>query len=154
MPLLSRNTSCASKSFVLPNYFSSFVSEKIYYVLKISSIQLEDEEKLVVFSVRQRKNQEQLLSAQSFEFKGKVFFCPAMQNLGNPCSDTETEVVLDPQAAFPTNAFFLIKQVESSEQVLYVVPCNDALCNDIVASHSKKLSTLVGRNGVGFKCIS
>lgn len=116
-------TTCDSKPIAIPNKFSSF-GNNIYYHLTIAAFP--DPNGVtgtrVIFSVNDIKHPNTVLAASSLNTQARVVIYDMSSGQPTEILSGE-ELVLDPQAVPPLNAFYAVKSVKQGLTTLYIFPC-------------------------------
>jgi hypothetical protein len=120
---LAAPTTCDSIPTVIPDQFVSF-GNKVYYKMKISQITEGGSSTTtrLIFDVYDQRHAENVLASASLATTAQVV---VFDNAGGSFAalGTNEELVLDPQAVPPRNAFYTVKMVRQGQAKLYIIPC-------------------------------
>lgn len=148
-------TTCDSKPTTIPNKFSSF-GNNIFYKMTIS--QFPDPNGIagtrVIFAVSDVRRPTTILAASSLATQADVVIMDLSSGSVVPLSGGE-ELVLDPQAVPPTNAFYAVKSVKLGHTTLYLFPCAITASGDTCAGSSgakAQVNTYLASLGESFVC--
>lgn len=132
----------------------------LYYVMNIKKTRGDNKLNKLIFAIAPRKTPEQFIAAASFDVNAEIKFFDFENLKANPCSIHDSAVcngiqvnnsntLLDPQAAFPSNAYVILKEVILGKTTVYVVPCSNrsgADCETLLVYAGNKI-----KEG-GFNC--
>lgn len=107
----------------------------LYYVINIKNGKGESGLNKMIFALAPRKTPETFMAAASFDTEAKLQFFDFeeltaynCEFFGDPDCDKikvyDSNVLLDPQAKIPINAYVILKEVNSGETTVYVIPCS------------------------------
>ncbi|MEK6970664.1 MAG: hypothetical protein AABW68_03125 [archaeon] len=113
-------TTCDSKPFAIPPKFTSF-GNNIYYQLHISKTQSSEGNRLI-FTVSDVRSPDTVLAAASLTTEADIAIYDLVQGQVVSLGELE-DLVLDPQAVPPVNAFYVVKSVKSGLKTLHLFPC-------------------------------
>lgn len=148
-------TTCDSKPIIIPNKFSSF-GNNIYYHLTIAAFP--DPNGItgtrVIFSVNDIKHPNTILAASSLNTQANVVIYDLSGVDPLEILNGE-ELVLDPQAVPPLNAFYAVKSVKQGRTTLYLFPCAITSSGDTCVGNSgakTRVNTFLMGTGESFVC--
>jgi len=132
----------------------------MYYIINIKKGIGKNGMNKLIFALAPRKTPNEYLAAASFDVNADIYFFDFQELKENPC-DTDhssncrnikiydSNSLLDPQAAFPVNAYVILKEVNNGKTSVYIVPCSNrrgAECEELLGYAGNKI-----REG-GFNC--
>lgn len=148
-------TTCDSKPTTIPNKFSSF-GNNVFYRMSIS--QFPDPNGVagtrVIFAVSDVRRPNTLLAASSLSTQADVVIMDLSGGSVVPLSNGE-ELILDPQAVPPTNAFYAVKSVKLGRTTLYLFPCAITAASDTCIGSSgakSQVNMYLSTQGESFIC--
>ncbi|MFH0714829.1 MAG: hypothetical protein V1847_03190 [Candidatus Diapherotrites archaeon] len=167
--MLSSPSYCDSLQRFIPESISLSGSELSYIMrVKVSEVTVDGERKsVVIFSAAERKSEkksaQQILASASFGIASdtEVFLYSNDEDVcgsGSYCEVDSKELVFDPQAAKPTNSFWVVKEQELGKKNLYIIQCTftsgiTSACNAAKTEVGEQLvHPQVGTNVGGFHC--
>ncbi|QQR92206.1 MAG: hypothetical protein IPJ89_03525 [Candidatus Iainarchaeum archaeon] len=127
-------TTCDSIPNVIPSKFVSF-GNNVYYKLSISQItENTSATTRLILGVYDNRHPENVLASASMASTAQIIIYDNTTGTFAPLNPNE-ELILDPQAVPPRNAFYAVKTVRQGQTKLYILPCavtaNSNTCGDL-----------------------
>ncbi len=123
----------------------------LYYVMEIKKATGKEGLNKLIFAIAPRKTPDQYIAAASFDTDAELrFFDFEELTSGGSISVNETGTILDPQAAQPSNAYVILKEVNLGETTVYVIPCSNrqgSSCEDLMSIAGEE-----AKGEEGFNC--
>ncbi len=122
----------------------------LYYVMNIKKAEGNNGLNKLIFALAPRKTPEEFIAAASFDVEAEIKFFDFQELKTRNPSINDSNVLLDPQAAFPSNAYVILKEVVSGQTKVYVIPCSNrggADCETLLGFAGEEV-----KPGVGFNC--
>ncbi len=134
---------CASQIHYLKDSLESNSGNSgrgLYYIMDIKKAEGNEMNKMI-FALAPRKTPEQFMAAASFDTEADIKFFDFQELTSNNCDEFnapacssinlyDSNILLDPQALLPSNAYVLLKEVVSGETTVYVIPCSNRQGSD------------------------
>lgn len=125
----------------------------LYYIMNIKKAKGKDGMNKMIFQLAPRKTPEQFIAAASFDTKADFnFFDFEELTSGDTINVYDENTLLDPQAKIPSNAYIILKEVNSGQTTVYVIPCSSrrgSECSLLLGKASDKIEEI---RGSGFNC--
>lgn len=97
----------------------------LYYVMNIKKAEGSNGLNKLIFALAPRKTPEEFIAAASFDIEAEIKFFDFQELKEGRPSVNDSNVLLDPQAVLPSNAYVILKEVVSGQTIVYVVPCSN-----------------------------
>jgi hypothetical protein len=126
-------------------------SKGLYYVLNIKKTEGKNGLNKMIFALAPRRTPEQYIAAASFDVNAEIKFFDfeSLTGGGTPVMNNFNSL-MDPQAALPSNAYVILKEVNLGKTTVYVIPCSNRLGADCETLFDKAGQAVKGEQG--FNC--
>src|SRR3989344_2221233 len=152
---LSTATSCDRVVINLPRYLTSIGTDRLYYKLKISSADNDDDPfngNALIFSVSSIRDPDSVLGADAVRSQAriKLFY---LEDTWKEQRNSREGVLIDPQGLPPFDSIAVIKRIEVEDekprQVLYVIPCSVPAGTSTQSICASEISSVAAAAGFG-----
>jgi len=152
--LIGSPSLCAAQVHYLKDSIESSsgnTGKGLYYVMEMKKASGKDGMNKLIFAIAPRKTPDQYIAAASFDTEAELKFFDFESLKNSEPSMNDSGTVLDPQAAQPSNAYVILKEVNLGKTTVYIIPCSNrqgASCEDLMFLAGEEAKA----EGVGFNC--